>query len=65
MATTCLAYRTLEKFTLSLSLVCVVLVLNPIFFYQGLIRSDFLLVPGDLISNVKLRAHIEEHKYVC
>jgi len=29
---------------------------------EGLIRSDFLLVPGDLISNVKLRAHIEEHK---
>eukprot|EP00795_Rhopilema_esculentum_P005217 gene5217-355_t len=29
---------------------------------EGLIRSDFLLVPGDLISNVKLTEHIEEHK---
>eukprot|EP00112_Aurelia_sp_Birch-Aquarium-sp1_P007013 Seg1766.1 transcript_id=Seg1766.1/GoldUCD/mRNA.D3Y31 product="Translation initiation factor eIF-2B subunit epsilon" protein_id=Seg1766.1/GoldUCD/D3Y31 len=29
---------------------------------EGLIRSDFLIVPGDLISNVKLKEHIQEHK---
>ena len=29
---------------------------------EGLIRSDFILVNGDLISNVKLAAVIKEHK---
>ncbi len=32
------------------------------FIFKGFIRSDFLLVPGDLISNVKLIDIIQQHK---
>lgn len=31
---------------------------------EGLIQSDFVLVNGDLVSNINLKVILEEHKYV-